>query len=123
VQGLTREPLKSYFPQTWSKVRSDLHLALGVTVAYSDEGIANHISGAVRVEGNKSTLVFEGELLREATRGTLRLLLELLEVEVEDTGDRFEVPSLGLAFGFRELGDAPADTDPCDYVVVEPKPA
>jgi hypothetical protein len=121
VQALTREPIESCFPQEWSKVRSDEHPHLGVTVSYDDDGVANHIAGFVQRRGGKSTLTFEGEPLRDATRETLSLLLELLGAAAEDVGEALEVPSLGLKFGLRE-DDEPSASDACEYVVVTPKP-
>jgi hypothetical protein len=121
VQALTREPLESFFPKDF-KVRSDAHPTLGVTVSYDDDGVANHIAASMRPRYGKSNVVFEGERLREATRGTLVTLLELLGAPMEDTGESIVVPSLGLKFGLREIDDEPAESDPCDYVVVEAKP-
>ncbi len=123
VQALTREPIESFYPQEWMAVRADDHPHLGVTVSYSDEGVANHIMGYIRKRHGKSTLVFEGELLREATRGTLVLLLELLDVEFKVTDEKIYAPTLGLEFGLLEPDEGEtSDDDPCDYVVVLPIP-
>ena len=122
VHGLTREPLESYFPQTWSKVRSDGHPLLGVTVSYDDDGLVNHISAYTQLRHGRSNVVFEGERLHEATRGTVTILLHRLGAAMEATGESIIVPSLGLEFGFREIGDDPSESDPCDWAVVEAKP-
>jgi len=121
IQALTREPLHSFYPQTWSSVRSDAHDILGVTVSYDDEARANHIAGHVRIKGGPCMLELEGERLREATRETMKILLELLETPFEDTGEALEAPALGLTIGFVEPDEgnySPADR--CDWIVVRP---
>jgi hypothetical protein len=122
VQALTREPIHSYFPQDWSTVRSDAHDGLGVTVSYDDDARANHIAGYTRVKPGKSMLEFEGERLRDTTRSSLVMLLDLLETPHEDTGETVVAPALALTFGFREpdAGHDYGPDDPVDWVVVRP---
>jgi hypothetical protein len=124
IQGLTREPIHSFYPQTWSTVRSDAHDILGVTVAYDDDARANHITGYVRIRHGTCTLELEGERLCEATRATMTILLELLETTFTDTGEAFEAPALGLTIGFLEPDEGEcSNADPCDWIVVRPLPA
>jgi len=122
VQALTREPIHSYFPQDSTKVRSDAHDSIGVTVSYDDDGRTNHLAGYTRLKHGKSKLEFEGERLRDTTRSSLVMLLELLETPHEDTGETVEAPSLALTFGFREpdAGHDYGPDDPVDWVVVRP---
>ena len=122
VHALTREPIHSYFPQEWSTVRSDAHDSIGVTVSYDDDGHANHIAGYTRLKYGKSMLELEGERLRDTTRASLILLLDLLETPHEDTGETVLAPALALTFGFREpdAGSEYGPEDPVDWVVVRP---
>ena len=114
--------------------RSNSHIYAQIIAPTGDKVLASAstLEADVRKEmkngGNKAAATFvgkriaEGERLRDTTRASLILLLDLLETPHEDTGETVLAPALALTFGFREpdAGSEYGPEDPVDWVVVRP---